>query len=96
MKVNSSQEFRLWRKETSYRPEVDENFMGCIYKDRENTQLGFFNLYHGDKENIETYLPSVLDIAEDNQAIYEFLQNAVDCGSTHFYAFYNFQVIVSN
>lgn len=89
MKVNSAQEFRLWRKENSYRPEVDENFMGCIYKDKENTKLGFFNLYHGDKESIETYLPSVLNIAEDNQAIYEFLQNAVDCGSTHFYAFYN-------
>ena len=31
----------------------------------------------------------MLNIAEDNQAVYEFLQNAVDCGSTHFYAFYN-------
>ncbi len=30
-----------------------------------------------------------MDIAEDNQAVYEFLQNAVDCKATHFYAFYN-------
>ena len=45
MKVNSSQEFRLWRKENSYRPEVDENFMGCIYKN--NFQNGRYstNLY---------------------------------------------------
>lgn len=46
-------------------------------------------MYHGDKPDIASYLPSILKIAEDGQAIYEFLQNAADCGSTHFYIFYN-------
>jgi hypothetical protein len=46
-------------------------------------------MYHGDKPDIAGYLPSILKIAEDGQAIYEFLQNAVDCNSTHFYIFYN-------
>ena len=30
-----------------------------------------------------------MKIAEDGQAIYEFLQNAADCNSTLFYMFYN-------
>lgn len=91
MIVNSAKEFRTWRKIDSHRPDVNQDFMGCVYMEEgtDKVELGFFNLYHGDKENIETYLPSVLDIAEDNQAIYEFLQNAVDCGATHFWAFYN-------
>lgn len=46
-------------------------------------------MYHGHTPDIKGYLPSILKIAEDGQAIYEFIQNAVDCGSTHFYIFYN-------
>ena len=35
-------------------------------------------MYHGDKDEVEKFLPSILDIAEDDQAVCEFLQNAVD------------------
>ena len=92
MNVNSAKEFRNWFKvkEQEDRPEVDENFMGCSYDTKSGKKIkGFFYLFHGKKDDIERYLPSLLDIAEDNQAIYEFLQNAVDCGATHFWVFYN-------
>ena len=89
MKVNSAKEYRLWVKQQEDRPDIDENFVGCSKVFQDKKVKGFFNLFHGMKDDIDTYLPSLLDIAEDNQAIYEFLQNAVDCGSTHFYAFYN-------
>lgn len=89
MIVNSAKEYRTWFKEQEDRPEVDENFMGCSHDTIYGKKKGFFNLFHGKKDDIERYLPSLLDIAEDNQAIYEFLQNAVDCGATHFWAFYN-------
>lgn len=89
MIVNSAKEFRTWVKNKDDRYDINENFIGSYSEENNKKIKGFFNLFHGKKENIETYLPSLLDIAEDNQAIYEFLQNAVDCGSTHFYAFYN-------
>ena len=89
MKVNSAKEYRTQVKINNYRPEIDEDFMGCSYDSSEGHKSGFFNMFHGMKNNIENYLPSLLNIAEDNQAIYEFLQNAVDCNATHFWAFYN-------
>ena len=46
-------------------------------------------MYHGHKEDIAGYLPSILKIAEDGQAIYEFLQNAVDCDSSECHIFYD-------
>ena len=95
MKIKSAKSFRFWYK-TKIK-EIDrndhthnENFVGTYHKENgKKTIKGFFEMYHGDKPNIASYLPSILKIAEDGQAIYEFLQNAVDCGSTHFYIFYN-------
>lgn len=88
MKVNSASTYRSWFKEQENRPDIDENFIGCSYILNHKIK-GFYNLFHGKKDDISKHLPSLLDIAEDNQAIYEFLQNAVDCGATHFWAFYN-------
>lgn len=95
MKVNSAKEYRTQIKNNQHRPEIEENFMGCSYDSPEGYKSGFFNLFHGMKDDIERYLPSLLDIAEDNQAIYEFLQNAVDCNATHFWAFYNDQYFLA-
>ena len=95
MKVNSAKEYRQWIRDQRYRPDVDINFIGCSLKNGNQMIKGFFELFHGFKDDIEKYLPSLLDIAEDNQAIYEFLQNAVDCGSTHFWAFYNDQYFLA-
>lgn len=94
MKVKSAKAFRYWyktrkldidRKNRKY----NENFLGTFYESGGSKIKGFFQMFHGDKPNIKGYLPSILKIAEDGQAIYEFLQNAVDCKSTHFYIFYN-------
>lgn len=95
MKVNSAKEYRIQIKNNQHRPEIEENFMGCSYDSPEGYKSGFFNLFHGMKDDIERYLPSLLDIAEDNQAIYEFLQNADDCNATHFWAFYNDQYFLA-
>lgn len=89
MKVNSAKEFRNWIKCREQRSDINENFMGCSHTDGNNKQYGFFNLYHGKKEDIANFLTSNLNMAEDNQAIYEFLQNAVDCGATHFWFFFS-------
>ena len=90
MIVNSAKEFRkrCWQ-DIAPRDSYDLDFMGCVHGSGPDCTCGFFKLFHGWKPNIEQYLPSLLDIAEDNQAIYEFLQNAVDSGATHFWAFYN-------
>ncbi|MBQ3787294.1 MAG: hypothetical protein II849_00635 [Bacteroidales bacterium] len=95
MIVNSAKEYRQWVKFQEDRPDVMEDFIGCCYENNGQKVKGFFNLFHGLKPDIEKYLPSLLDIAEDNQAIYEFLQNAVDCGATHFWAFYNDQYFLA-
>ena len=95
MKIKSAKSFRTWYK-TEIK-EIDkndkfhnENFIGTYYKEEDKPTIkGFFEMYHGHKPDIASYLPSILKIAEDGQAIYEFLQNAVDCKSTHFYIFYN-------
>ncbi len=75
----------------------DLNFVGCYHKvNNEISKKGFFDLYHGDKENEIGFLRTQVEIAEDGQAIYEFLQNAVDAHATEFYIFWdreNFLVI---
>ena len=55
-------------------------------------EFGWFDLYHGatgsdndtQEEGIRKFLLGFLNIAKDAQAVYEFLQNAVDAGSSHF------------
>lgn len=89
MKVNSANTYRSWCKAKRGRIDVNENYIGCTCSLGDQLVNGFYNLFHGIKDDISKHLPSLLDIAEDNQAIYEFLQNAVDCGATHFWAFYN-------
>ncbi len=93
MKVKSAQELRNWivqEKEliTDIKnSKYDPNFLGCINNNRD--KFGFFKVYHGDKENVKDFLSTILRIAEDGQAIYEFIQNAADCESDLFYISYN-------
>ena len=94
MKIKSAKSFRFWYKTKikeidRYNRSHNENFVGTYHTENGKKIKGFFEMYHGDKPDIASYLPSILKIAEDGQAIYEFLQNAVDCNSTHFYIFYN-------
>ena len=58
------------------------------------SEFGFFEIYHGDKEGfkdidgIRGFLEGFLDMAKDGQAVYEFMQNAVDEGSSKFCLFW--------
>lgn len=77
---------------------LDLDFIGCTHKDSSGNIIkkGFFELYHGDKDNEIDFLRSQVQIAEDGQAIYEFLQNAVDAQASEFCIFWdknNFIVI---
>lgn len=95
MNIKSVKSFRLKYKTEEKEIDIDnkqynEDFIGTYHQKENGKKVkGFFEMYHGHKPDIEGYLPSILKIAEDGQAIYEFLQNAVDCDSSHFYIFYN-------
>lgn len=94
MKIKNIKEYRTFYK--SQRPvssDLEEHFIGNYYVDSQLSQrkFGWFTIYHGDKDGygtpeagIENFLQSFLDMAKDGQAVYEFLQNAVDAGSTHY------------
>lgn len=93
MKIIDIQDYRRYYK--SIRPvsdDLDENFIGNYYVDEEGSkQFGWFTMYYGDRdgfstprEGVENFLKSFLEMARDTQAVYEFLQNAVDAGSSHF------------
>lgn len=93
MKIKNIQQYRTYFKEFRQSSTRDEHFVGNSYIE-ENTnekKLGWFEIYHGYKEGygspiegIENFLESFLDMAKDGQAVYEFLQNAVDAASSHF------------
>lgn len=91
MKIKSIKNLR-WHYKTVIRkrrdPNTNTDFVGVYHDEGEKRINGLFELFHGDKK-IDKFLPSLLKIAEDGQAIYEFLQNAVDCNSSHFFIFYN-------
>lgn len=96
MKIKNIQEYRSFYKNEIRRLKLadrNENFIGNFLNepDSNEVEFGWFEIYHGDKEGygkaeagIENFLQSFLDMAKDGQAVYEFLQNAVDAGSTHY------------
>ncbi len=95
MKIRDMQNFRFFYKtgvRKTWDKNRDENFIGSSVSSNGRTQFGFFDIYHGDKaekEGIEGFLRGFLDMAQDSQAIYEFLQNAVDANSTTFEMYYD-------
>jgi hypothetical protein len=93
---------KKFRKKIAFREEKnneirDIDFIGSYYPNNENwKRKGFFNLFHGKKEDEKGFIRSLVELAEDEQVIYEFIQNAVDANSSHFYIFWdedNFLVI---
>lgn len=104
MKYRSARIFRTWykihhKKIATDSSDYEENFMGTYHDLSEEKRIkGFFEMFHGHKPDIAGYLPSILKIAEDGQAIYEFLQNAVDCHSSECHIFYdnNYFLAINN
>ena len=94
MKIKDIRQYRqFYKEEIRDLTNRDENFIGTFYIDPASgkRKYGWFEIYHGDKEGygkaeegIGNFLQSFLDMAKDGQAVYEFLQNAVDAKSTHF------------
>lgn len=95
MKVRDIQNFRFFYKtgvRKTWDRNRDENFVGSSISLNGKTNFGFFDIYHGDKaekEGIQGFLGGFLDMAQDSQAVYEFLQNAVDANSTTFEMYYD-------
>jgi hypothetical protein len=103
MEVKDIRLFRKWLKNETDNENKDENFIGFSYPyntdGRTTTKArGFFNVYHNQSKDIDARLSTVLDMAQDSQAIYEFVQNAVDCDSTAYFMFYedNHFVAINN
>lgn len=94
MKIKDIRQFRTFFKTNIRRTRDtnrDEHFVGTEHyaNDNEEPIFGFFDLYHGQKskgvvDGIKGFLKGFLDMAQDAQAVYEFLQNAVDANSSHF------------
>jgi hypothetical protein len=99
MKIKSAKSFRQWYKNLiparkKHPEDWNENFMGTLHED----ESGFLQMYHGGREDIYGFLRKEVEMAEDGQAIYEFVQNAADSDSTKFYMFYdqNYLIVINN
>jgi hypothetical protein len=93
MKIKNIRQYRTFYKENVRDlPNRNEHHMGTFRLNEDGKrEFGWFEVYHGDKEGygkaeqgIGNFLQSFLDMAKDGQAVYEFLQNAVDAGASHF------------
>lgn len=89
MQIKNIQQFRTnWRNTQGYdMPNWDENFIGSSHE--ENS--GFYKMVNGIVNNIKADLTPKLQNAQDEQAIYEFLQNAADSKSTECAVIYDEQ-----
>ncbi|MDD4641093.1 MAG: hypothetical protein PHF92_07040 [Bacteroidales bacterium] len=67
---------------------IDLNFIGSTAPNKNND--GFSKLIYGNREDIGKLLSTIaLNVAADDQAIYELIQNADDCKSSFFSVNYN-------
>lgn len=83
--------FRKYFKEQRSANYIDLNFIGALYKPINKPPVeGFASLTVGNREDIGKYLSTVaLNVAADDQAIYELIQNADDSKSSFFSVSYN-------
>ena len=99
MKIKNIRQFRgIIKKEMAgldY-PDRNENFIGVsVAKEGSGFEYGFFSIYHGLKkgyngnDGVRGFLKGFLDMASDGQAVYEFMQNAVDARSSKFCLFWD-------
>lgn len=95
LKIKNSQAYRTFFKEVLKglkTDKIDEHLLGPYQVDAEgNRSTGWFELFYGDavgngnpREGVRNKLLAFLNMAKDSQAVYEFLQNASDAGSSHF------------
>lgn len=97
MKVKDIAAFRTqWRNAEGYNmKEWDEHFIGSVHG---NQTYGFYRMVNGIVDHIKADLSPKLQNAQDEQAIYEFLQNAADSNATDCAVIYDsdFFMVVNN
>lgn len=76
-------------------PKRNENFIGHSFESNGKIKYGFFELFHGDKKDINKFITPFLKMAQDWQAIYELLQNAYDSNSRNFALFFNEEYLLA-
>ena len=84
--------FRKFYKEeiARERGQLDLNFVGSLHPDKNRSETGFAKLIYGNREDLGKLLGTIaLNVAADDQAIYELIQNADDCKSSFFSVSYN-------
>lgn len=84
--------FRKFYKEEVARERgpIDLNFVGSLHPDKKRNETGFSKLIYGNREDLGKLLGTIaLNVAADDQAIYELIQNADDCKSSFFSVSYN-------
>ncbi len=85
-------QFRKFYKEEVARENgyIDLNFVGSLHPDKKRKETGFSKLIYGNREDLGKLLGTIaLNVAADDQAIYELIQNANDCKSSFFSVSYN-------
>lgn len=88
--TKNAQFFRRYFKKERSDGREDLNFVGSLYKQGRRNIQGFASLTLGNREDVGKYLSTVaLNVAADDQAIYELIQNADDSGSGLFSVSYN-------
>jgi len=83
MRIVNTESFRKYLKDKRRLSDRNENFIGYNHENK----FGFFDIFHGNKPDIEGYLQAPLQNAENEQSFYEFIQNADDCKSQKFAIF---------
>ena len=68
---------------------LDPHFIGSQFRVNGEEIFGFFERINGNSPSIENKLTTNLNMAQDTQAIFEFVQNAVDAGSSDFFMYYD-------
>lgn len=91
--TRNAQYFRKYFKDIEARNNdktVNINFISTFHPDKTRREKGFANLVYGTRKDIGGFLrSSALNVAADQQAIYELIQNADDCDSSFFSVSYN-------
>lgn len=84
--------FRKFYKEevARERGQLDLNFVGSLHPDKNRNETGFSKLIYGNRDDLGKFLGTIaLNVAADDQAVYELIQNADDCKSSFFSVSYS-------
>ena len=85
-----------------YKTNIDQNtssnrnphFAGSTRIVNETDEFGLFAMFHGSNKEMKNLLKTILEMALDSQALYEFMQNAVDAKSSNFLMFHHYSSVI--